>query len=77
LQELMTNMKKHSQASLVILTMKDVKNKLQITYSDDGVGCEINKSNGLLNAENRINSLNGKLILHSNKNEGFKATIII
>jgi len=77
LQELMTNMKKHSQASLVILTMKDVKNKLQITYSDDGVGCEINKSNGLLNAENRINSLNGKLTLHSNKNEGFKATIII
>ncbi len=70
-------MKKHSQASLVILTFQMVNNKLQITYSDDGVGCEINKSNGLLNAENRINSLKGKLTLHSNINEGFKATIII
>jgi len=77
LQELMTNMKKHSQASLAILTFKEVKNKLLITYSDDGVGCDLKKSNGLLNAENRINSLNGKLTLSSSKNQGFKATILI
>lgn len=77
IQELLTNMKKHSHASIVIMTFKKVKNKMLITYSDDGVGCDIKKSNGLLNAENRINSLNGKFTLDSEKDKGFKATILI
>lgn len=76
-QELMTNMKKHSQASIVIVTFKKVKDKIQITYSDDGVGCNLKKSNGLLNAENRIHMMNGNFTLSSEKNEGFKATILI
>jgi len=77
IQELMTNMKKHSHASIVILTFKKVKDRIQITYTDDGVGCDIKKSNGLLNAENRIHILNGNLTLSSEKNKGFKATILI
>ena len=77
IQELMTNMKKHSHASIVILTFKEVRDKIQITYTDDGVGCDIKKSNGLLNAENRIHILNGNLTLSSEKNKGFKATILI
>ena len=70
-------MKKHSQASIVIVTFKKVKDKIQITYSDDGVGCNLKKSNGLLNAENRIHMMNGNFTLSSEKNEGFKATILI
>ena len=77
IQELMTNMKKHSQAQIVILTFDEVKKKVLIKYSDDGIGCIIKKSNGLYNAENRITSLRGKFTLQSEKKKGFKATIII
>ena len=77
IQELMTNMKKHSQAQIVILSFDEMKHKVLIKYSDDGIGCMIKKNNGLLNAENRITSLKGKFTLHSEKNKGFKATIII
>ncbi|MGI9532535.1 sensor histidine kinase [Lutimonas sp.] len=77
IQELMTNMSKHSQAQIVILTFDEVKKKVLIKYSDDGIGCAIKKNNGLLNAENRIISLRGKITLQSEKNKGFKATLIV
>ncbi len=77
IQELMTNMKKHSEAQIVIITFDEVKKKVLIKYSDDGVGCVVKKNNGLLNAENRISSLRGKFTLQSENNKGFKATIII
>lgn len=77
IQELMTNMKKHSEAQIVILSFDEVKNKILIKYSDDGVGCQLKKNNGLLNAENRINSLGGNITLQSEKDKGFKTTIII
>ena len=70
-------MKKHSDASIVILSFKMMGNKIQIKYSDDGVGGELKKNNGLLNVENRINSLNGRITLESEKDKGFKATIIV
>lgn len=77
MQELMTNMKKHSKASIVIISFKNIKDKIQISYVDDGVGCDIKKSNGLLNAENRIVDLKGKFTLSSEINKGFKAKILI
>ena len=77
IQELMTNMKKHSKAQIVILSFDEVKNKTLIKYSDDGIGCVVKKNNGLLNAENRITTLRGKITLQSEKDKGFKATIII
>ena len=77
IQELMTNMKKYSEAQIVILSFDEVKYKVLIKYSDDGVGCVLKKNNGLLNAENRITSLSGKFTLQSEKDKGFKATIIV
>lgn len=77
LQELMTNMAKHSQADLVVVAFSKVNRKLDITYKDNGVGCELEKNNGLLNVENRIHSLNGRINLASSKGKGFKATIIL
>ncbi|QIJ90036.1 hypothetical protein C7H62_2228 [Mesoflavibacter sp. HG96] len=51
LQELMTNMKKHSQATLVVIIFNQAQNKIEIKYSDNGIGCDIKKNNGLQNAE--------------------------
>ncbi|XMO86753.1 ATP-binding protein [Algibacter sp. AS12] len=77
LQELMTNMKKHSKASIVVLKFEKVKDKISIQYNDNGVGCEIKKHNGLQNTENRIVSHNGTITFESQINKGFKAKITI
>lgn len=77
LQELMTNMTKHSQADLVVISFKKASKKIEVIYKDNGVGCELAKNNGLLNVENRINSLKGQINLVSSTGKGFKASIII
>ncbi len=77
LQELMTNMRKHSKASLVVLAFNQVKGKIEIDYKDNGVGCKLVKQNGLLNMENRIESINGKITFESRVDDGFKVKIIV
>ena len=79
LQELLVNMKKHSQCSLVVLTFKNIDNKLQIDYSDNGVGAtidEIKLKNGLQNVENRILAVKGTITFDTESDKGFKTKII-
>lgn len=77
LQELMVNMKKHSKASHVFLKFRQKSKKLYIEYSDNGIGCHIDKKGGLVNMENRINSLNGSITFDSEPHKGFKVKINI
>jgi len=77
LKELMTNMAKHSQASVVVLTFGHSKKKILINYSDNGVGGSIKNKNGLRNVENRIKSLNGTITFESKPNQGFKSKITL
>lgn len=77
LQELMTNMKKHSQATLVVIIFNQAQNKIEIKYSDNGIGCDIKKNNGLQNAENRINSLKGTITFETSIDNGFKSIISV
>lgn len=77
LQELMTNMRKHSKATLVALTFNYAKSKLVVDYTDNGIGCDLNKKSSLHNAENRIELLNGTITFDSKPDNGFKAQIII
>ena len=78
LQELMVNMKKHSQCNLVVVGFDNHKKGIEIYYSDNGIGAlEMLKfKNGLQNAENRILALNGTLTFETKLNKGFKAKII-
>jgi tetratricopeptide (TPR) repeat protein len=61
LQELMVNMKKHSAAQNVVLKFESLEDKIQIHYSDDGVGLpsSFQFGNGLTNTENRIKRMGG------------------
>lgn len=62
LNELMVNMKKHSEARLVILKFEKNKKNIRISYSDNGVGIPKNQfviGTGLKNMENRIHSIQG------------------
>ena len=75
LQELMTNMHKHSRATLVVITATQSGKKLKLRYTDNGVGSVLKKGNGLLNTENRIRLVNGTIIFEVDKNEGFTVKI--
>jgi signal transduction histidine kinase len=79
LQELMVNMKKHSQCSLVIIGFENTKKSIEISYSDNGIGCSemLKFKKGLQNVENRIFTINGTITFDSEVNKGFKAKIII
>lgn len=79
LQELMINMKKYSKASFVIIGFDVEQNSLKINYSDNGVGFseKLILKNGLQNAENRIQAINGILTFDSQTNKGFKAKILV
>ncbi|MHC0441336.1 tetratricopeptide repeat-containing sensor histidine kinase [Flavobacterium sp. 3-210] len=77
LQELMVNMKKHSEASVVVLKFETDSNKIFINYSDNGKGSEKSKiiKNGLQNMENRILSVKGAITFETEPQKGFKAKI--
>ncbi|AFL81129.1 tetratricopeptide repeat protein,histidine kinase [Aequorivita sublithincola DSM 14238] len=77
LQELMTNMAKHSNATAVVLNFDQKGKTIAIKYADNGKGCTIKCKNGLQNAESRIAAINGTITFESEPNKGFKATIII
>ena len=75
LQELMTNMQKHSQASLVALIFTYDNKSLTIKYSDNGVGIpaeQLTSKNGLRNTEKRIKAVNGTFTYESKKDQGSK-----
>ncbi|MFV5702543.1 ATP-binding protein [Flavobacterium sp. XS2P12] len=79
LQELLVNMKKHSQCSLVVISFKKNEGKLQIGYSDNGVGAtfeKIDSKNGLQNVENRIQSIKGTVLFDTKSNKGFKVSFM-
>jgi signal transduction histidine kinase len=79
LQELLVNMKKHSQCSLVVLTFKRNGNKLQMDYTDNGVGATFDEKksrNGLHNVENRIQAIKGTITFDTKSNKGFKVSFI-
>ncbi|MCK7553967.1 tetratricopeptide repeat protein [Chitinophaga sedimenti] len=70
LQELMINMKKHSQAQNVLIKFEHRNNQVHIHYSDDGVGIspQVKYGNGLLNTGNRIEKIGGHSTFeHSNR----------
>lgn len=76
LQELMTNMSKHSRASLVQLEFQTNNQQLTIAYTDNGKGIkDFSHGNGLSNTENRIKSISGLITFDTKPNQGLKVKI--
>lgn len=76
--ELLTNMKKHSDCTLVVLKFEFDKDNLNIQYKDNGTTTQLinnSSTNGLKNVENRIGSINGTINFDLSK--GFNAFIQI
>lgn len=74
-QELLVNMKKHSQANLVVLKFSKSNKYAEIQYADNGVGFDNNEKkikNGLQNVETRIKTINGTITFDPEIKKGIK-----
>lgn len=76
INELVNNSLKHSQASMIQLSINLIKNGLTIFYQDNGIGLgqTIKMGNGLKNIESRLSTI-GAQYNWGNKNKGFNLTI--
>ncbi len=72
LQELMTNMRKHSRATLAVVSFSQNGKKITVNYRDNGLGTRLQKQTGLQNAENRILAMNGSITFETEPQKGFK-----
>ncbi|MFD2939979.1 tetratricopeptide repeat-containing sensor histidine kinase [Flavobacterium notoginsengisoli] len=75
LQELLVNMRKYSEASLVGITFKQDEKNILVHYKDNGKGIDTDKiifKNGLYNVESRIHKIKGQFEISSSPNQGFK-----
>lgn len=77
LQELLTNMRKHSKATLVKVSFVQNNKSITVNYWDNGVGTDLKVKSGLKHTENRIHATGGTIIFESEINQGFKANIIL
>ncbi len=77
LQELMVNMKKHSRAENVVIKFERQENLVNIQYMDDGVGLapSVIYGNGLMNTENRIKAMGGRIIFDRSEAKGMRARL--
>lgn len=68
LQELMTNMSKHSQATEVELQLERNQQSINIIYHDNGIGIQKDAhfGNGLKNTETRIQGISGNITFENN-----------
>jgi signal transduction histidine kinase len=75
LQELLVNMKKHSNSSLVVLSFNKRTRSTSITLIMAlGPFNKINIKNGLQNVENRIHAIKGTVTFDTKSDKGFKST---
>lgn len=74
LQELMVNMRKHSEATDVVVRFEKEADELRISYHDNGVGLPDSfvKGNGLSSTGSRIAGLNGQINFVSEGGNGLK-----
>jgi len=81
--ELINNTVKHSKAKNVSLSISDNVNKIEMKYSDDGIGFDVIKIKkitegvGLFNMHNRIKTLGGSFSIKSTVTEGTSVHIVL
>jgi PAS domain S-box-containing protein len=72
LQEAMTNIARHSEATISEVTLRQAKNKIEMLIKDNGIGIDAEKVNaptsmGIAGMKERIKSIRGNLIIKGKK----------
>ncbi|MFM7896342.1 MAG: sensor histidine kinase [Flavobacterium sp.] len=79
LQEIVNNAIKHANAKDISVSISQIENELQIKISDNGIGFDYEskkkKSFGLTNIQNRVQEVNGRLLVESNQTKGTNYSI--
>lgn len=77
LQELLVNMKKHSDCSRALLKFELRGKIVAITYADNGKGIPEGLANkhGLMITENRMNAIKGTITFDDDSGKGFRAQL--
>lgn len=81
--ECLNNTIKHARASNISINLDDDQNQLILSYKDDGRGFNIDetlsirKGLGLFNLQNRIQTIGGKISMHSKPGEGVNYQILV
>ncbi len=73
IQESINNAIKYAEATEVVIEIKEVKDTIQITIQDNGIGFDIQtveKGNGLRNMQKRIEGISGKWTIDSKPEKG-------
>lgn len=80
LQELLTNVRKHSGARNVWIKLYREGNMLRLSFVDDGKGFDFEKGNvgfGLSNIKKRVESMKGKFLIGNEERKGARIDIEI
>ncbi len=77
IQELLTNMRKHSDAQFVTLRFGVETGRLLVQYVDNGTQSQARRPNGLRNVENRIRVVKGRFNFEFEDGKGFRASFTI
>ena len=80
LQEALSNIEKHAQATVATVRMEFTLKAVTAIIEDNGQGFDIecsgdNDSFGLMGMKERIDLLDGELTIQSRRNEGTKITV--
>lgn len=77
IRELLINMKKHSQATLVAFKFEEKDHQIQIQYTDNGIGVpkDFSYKNGLTNTVSRIEKIKGTVTFDTKTEKGLKIYI--
>ncbi len=79
IQEAINNSIKYAEAKTIDINVEKVKNKIRIMVKDDGKGFDlatVEKGNGLLNMQKRIEEIKGKFNIQSS-DSGTDITILL
>jgi len=81
--ECINNTIKYAKAKNIYILLNDTGSQIQIQYKDDGIGFNIDKALaerkglGLFNLKNRIQTIGGKIEMHSEPGHGIDYHIIV
>lgn len=77
-QEGLTNGIKHGKSTVFVISIKKNKDNIDIIIQDNGIGCGcVVRGFGLSSMEDRVTEVGGKLMIESEKDEGFTLSISI
>jgi signal transduction histidine kinase len=74
--EALTNAAKHSNASVVEVTVETIDGEFRLSVSDDGVGgADLTRGSGLVGLKDRVEAIGGTLTVQTRPGQGTRVAV--